>query len=125
MDCKATVNIGGYSGGGKTRGGNQAEDHDMGCTEKYTPCGILGEDSGQLLYINFGSSSYKTRDFIVDTLIQWWKTMTPEQKQDNELIQIKVENGPKSSGVRTQFKKRMVEFVDLLNIPIQLLHYPL
>ena len=48
MDCKATVNIGGYSGGGKTRGGNQAEDHDMGCTEKYTPCGILDEDSGQL-----------------------------------------------------------------------------
>ena len=55
----------------------------MGSTEKYTPCGILDEDSGQLSYINFGSSSYKTRDFIVDTLIQWWKTMTPEQKQDN------------------------------------------
>ncbi|CDN15089.1 Mobile element protein [Richelia intracellularis] len=74
----------------------------MGSTEKYTLCGILDEDSGQLLYINFGSSSYKTRDFIVDTLIQWWKTMTPEQKQDNELIQIKVDNGPESSGVRTQ-----------------------
>ena len=74
----------------------------MGCTEKYTPGGIIDEDSGQLLYINFGRSSYKTRDFIVDTLIQWWKTMTPEQKQDNELIQIKVDNGPESSGVRTQ-----------------------
>ena len=56
IDCKATVNIGGYSRGGKTRGDNQGEDHDMGCTEKYTPCGILDEDSGQLLYINFGSS---------------------------------------------------------------------
>ncbi|CDN10600.1 Mobile element protein [Richelia intracellularis] len=82
MDCKATVNIGGYSRGGKTR------------------------------------------DFIVDTLIQWWKTMTPEQKQDTELIQIKVDNGLESSGVRTQCLKRMVEFVDLLNIPIQLLYYP-
>ena len=102
MDCKATVNIGGYSRGGKTRGDNQAEDHDMGCTEKYTPCGILDEDSGQLLYINFGSSSYKTRDFIVDTLIQWCNTITPEQKQDTELIQINVDNGPESSGVRTQ-----------------------
>ena len=72
MDCKATVNIGGYSRGGKTRGDNQAQDYDMGCTEKYTPCGIIDEeDSGQLFYINFGSSSYKTRDFIVDTLIQW------------------------------------------------------
>ena len=101
MDCKATV-MGGYSRGGKTRGDNQAEDDDMGSTEKYTPCGILDEDSGQLLYINFGSSSYKTRDFIVDTLIQWWKTMTPEQKQDTKLIEIKVDNGPEISGVRTQ-----------------------
>ena len=74
----------------------------MGCTEKYTPCGILDEDSGQFFYINFGSCSYKTRDFIVDTLIQLWKTMTPEQKQDTELIQITVNNGPESSGVRTQ-----------------------
>ncbi|CDN11456.1 hypothetical protein RintRC_6276 [Richelia intracellularis] len=102
MDCKGTLNIGAYSRGGKTRGDNQAEDHEMGSTEKYTPCGILHEDSGQLLYINFGSSSYKTRDFIVDTLIQCWKTMTPEQKQDTELIQIKVENAPESSGVRIQ-----------------------
>ncbi|CDN12046.1 hypothetical protein RintRC_1891 [Richelia intracellularis] len=56
MDCKATVNIGGYSRRGKSRGDNQAEDHDIGSTKKYTPCGILDEDSGQLFYINFGSS---------------------------------------------------------------------
>ena len=122
MDCKATVNIGDYSRGGKTRGDNQAKDHDMGCKEKYIPCGIVDEDSGQL-YINFGSS-YKTSDFIVDSLIQWWKTITPKQKQDTALIQIKVDNGPESSGVRTQFLKRMVEFVDQINLPIQLLYYP-
>jgi len=122
MDCKATVNIGDYSRGGKTRGDNQAKDHDMGCTEKYTPCGIVDEDNGQL-YINFGSS-YKTSDFIVDSLVQWWKTITPEQKQNTELIQIKVDNGPESSGVRTQFLKRMVELVDRINVPIQLLYYP-
>lgn len=40
----------------------------MGCMEKYIPCGIVDEDSGQL-YINFGSS-FKTSDFIVDTLEQ-------------------------------------------------------
>ncbi len=38
----------------------------MGCTEKYIPCGVVDEDSGQL-YISFGSSC-KTSDFIVDTL---------------------------------------------------------
>ena len=37
MDCKATVKIGNYSRGGKTRGDNQAQDHDMGAQEKYIP----------------------------------------------------------------------------------------
>lgn len=122
MDCKATVNIGDYSRGGKTRGDNQASDHDMGCQEKYIPCGIVDEDNGQL-HIIFGSS-YKTSDFIVDNLIHWWKTITPEQRQDTELIQIKIDNGSESSGVRTQFLKRMVEFVDQIQRPIQLLYYP-
>ena len=39
----------------------------MVCIEKYTPCGIIDEDSGQL-YINFGSS-YKTKDFIRATKV--------------------------------------------------------
>ncbi len=55
MDCKATVNIGDYSRGGKTRGDNRACDHDMGCDEKYVPCGIVDEDTGKL-NITFGSS---------------------------------------------------------------------
>jgi hypothetical protein len=72
MDCKATVELGDYSRGGKTRGKNQAQDHDLGKKEKYIPCGIVDEDSGQL-YISFGNS-YKTSDFIVDSLSQWGKT---------------------------------------------------
>jgi Rhodopirellula transposase DDE domain len=94
----------------------------MGCKEKYIPCGIVDEDNGQL-HIIFGSS-YKTSDFIVDNLIHWWKTITPQQRQDTELIQIKIDNGSESSGVRTQFLKRMVEFVDQIKRPIQLLYYP-
>ena len=66
IDCKATVHIGHYSRGGLTRGDNQASDHDMGCKEKYVPCGIVDEDSAELT-ITFGSS-YKTSDFIVDAL---------------------------------------------------------
>jgi hypothetical protein len=64
MDCKA-VNLGEYSRG-KTRGENQALDHDFGTVGKSTPCGILDEDSGQL-YLHFGCS-YKTSDFMVDNL---------------------------------------------------------
>ncbi|BAQ65718.1 mobile element protein [Geminocystis sp. NIES-3709] len=108
MDCKATVNIGDYSRGGKTRGNNQAQDHDMGEKEKYIPCGIVDEDSGQL-YLNFGSS-HKTSDFIVDNISMWWENISTREKEEINLIQIKIDNGSESSGVRTQFLKRMVEF---------------
>jgi hypothetical protein len=122
MDCKATVNIGDYSRGGQTRGDHRACDHDMGCQEKYIPCGIVDEDTGQL-YITFGSS-YKTSDFIVDTLGAWWANLEPEQQQETDMIQLKIDNGPESSGVRTQFLKRMVEFTEQTGKPIQLLYYP-
>ena len=122
MDCKASVSLGEYSRGGKTRGNNQAQDHDMGVKEKYIPCGIVDEDSGQL-YLNFGSS-YKTSDFMVDSLFQWWSSISRKEKQQIEIIQIKVDNGAENSGVRTQFLKRMVEFADKTGKSIQLLYFP-
>ena len=122
MDAKATVNMGEYSRGGKTRGVNKASDHDMGCEEKYVPFGILDEDSAQL-HINFGSS-YKTSDLVVDSLQQCWQNLTPQEQQEIDLLQIKVDNGPENSGVRTQFLNRMVSFADQIATPIQLLYYP-
>ncbi len=122
IDCKATVNIGEYSRGGKTRGDTQAVDHDMGCEEKHVPFGIVDEDSGRL-HLTFGSS-FKTSDFIVDGLEDWWKGTTEEQRAKMTHIQLKVDNGPESSGVRTQFLKRMVEFADHTRKIIQLLYYP-
>lgn len=122
MDCKATVNIGEYSRGGKTRGDNQAADHDMGCEEKYTPFGLVDEDSGKL-NISFGSSA-KTSDFIIDCLYDWWNRMTRSERNDFHLVQIKADNGPESNGRRTQFLKRLVEFTDHIGKPIQLLYYP-
>ncbi len=122
IDCKATVHIGEYSRGGLTRGDNHASDHDMGCKEKYVPCGIVDEESGAL-HITFGSS-YKTSDFIVDTIEAKWEAMAEQEKAETSLIQIKMDNGPESSGRRTQFLSRMVQLADLINKPIQLLYYP-
>ena len=122
MDCKATVNIGDYSRGGKTRGDNEALDHDMGCEEKYTPFGVVNEDTGQL-HMAFGSSA-KTSDFIVDSLYAWWEHQSPAERDGLSRLQIKADNGPESSGRRTQFLKRMVEFADHIRKPIQLLYYP-
>jgi hypothetical protein len=122
IDCKATVNIGEYSRGGKTRGDNQAVDHDMGCKEKYTPFGVIDEDSGQL-HLTFGSSA-KTSDFIMDCLYAWWDRLPRTDLDSISLIQIKADNGPESSGRRTQFLKRTMEFADYTGKPVQLLYYP-
>jgi hypothetical protein len=122
IDCKATVNIGDYSRGGRTRGDDQAADHDMGCQEKYTPFGIVNEDTGGL-YVAFGSSA-KTSDFIVDSLTAWWEQQSPAYREGITRLQIKADNGPESSGRRTQFLKRMVDFADHIGKPVQLLYYP-
>jgi hypothetical protein len=122
MDCKATVNIGPFSRGGHTRGEYKASDHDLGCTEKYIPCGIVDEDTAQL-YVTFGSSA-KTSDFIVDTLTAWWQGLSVKDQRAIDRVQLKMDNGPESSGVRTQFLSRMVHLVDTIGKPIQLLYYP-
>jgi hypothetical protein len=122
MDCKATVPIGDVSRGGRTRGDHQACDHDLGLKEKYIPCGIMEEDRGQL-HITFGSS-YKTSDFIVDALEAWWAALDETEQVAMARLQIKMDNGPESSGRRTQFLQRMVTFCDAIGKPIQLLYYP-
>lgn len=122
MDCKATVKIGEFSRGGLSRGNNKALDHDFGHRGAHTPCGIVNEDSGQL-YLNIGSS-YKTSDFIMDTLEGWWRHQSTHDQQQMGMIQLKMDNGPESSGVRTQFLKRIVDWSDRIGKPIQLLYFP-
>jgi len=122
VDCKATVKLGPFSRGGLTRGHHQACDHDMGDNGTHSPCGILDEDTGQLT-IHFGSSA-KTSDFIVDALQAWWERLPLAEQQATTRIQIKMDNGPESSGVRTQFLHRIVAWADHINKPIHLLYFP-
>ena len=122
LDCKATVKLGAFSRGGQTRGEYKASDHDFGSPEQYVPCGILDEDTAQLS-VTFGSSA-KTSDFIVDTLTAWWQCLSATEQRAIDRLQLKMDNGPESSGVRTQFLQRMVQLVDTIGKPIQLLYYP-
>jgi hypothetical protein len=122
IDGKATVPIGDVSRGGLTRGDNQACAHDLGLHEKYIPCGIVDEESGQWS-IPFGSS-YKTSDFIVDALEAWGAALEETEQVAMAQLQIKMANGPESSGKRTQFLHRMMAFCDAIGKPIQLLSYP-
>ena len=118
------MKIGNLSRNGKTRGDTKANDHDFVAAGSgtFTPFGIVDEDSGKL-FINTGSS-FKTSDFIVDSLELWWATIADDEAIEIDEIQIKMDNGPESSGVRTQFLKRIVEFSDKINKRIHLLYYP-
>jgi Rhodopirellula transposase DDE domain len=122
MDCKATVHIGAFSRGGQTRGDHKASDHDCGCQEAYIPWGIVDEDTAQLS-VTFGSAA-KTSDCIVATLTAWWQGWSTQEHRTSDRIQIKMDNGPESSGVRTPLLHRMVQFVDQIGTPIQLLYFP-
>lgn len=122
IDCKATVKIGEHSLGGKTRADSQAADHDMGCETEHTPFGVGEEDSGQL-HLSFGSSA-KTSDFIADGLWAWWLRQSPEEQARVTHLQINADNGPESSGRRTQFVHRMVDFADRTGKTIHILYHP-
>lgn len=122
MDCKATVKIGELSRGGTARSEAKAQDHDMEWSGKYVPFGILDQNTGQL-HIRFGES-FKTSDFIADGLESWWEQLDPERKAAAQQIQIKMDNGPESSGSRTQFLKRMVGWCDRIGKTFHLVYYP-
>jgi transposase len=122
LDCKATVKVSESSRGGLTRGNNKASDHDFHSLGSYTPCGIVDQDTDHL-HINIGSS-FKTSDFIMDTFRELWYSRPLEERLLIDQINLRIDNGPESSGVRTQFLKRIVAFADEIGKPIQLMYYP-
>ena len=122
LDGKATVPSGDDSRGGKTRGDTQAADHDMDCQETPVPVGIVEADSGRLP-LPFGSA-FKTRDFIGDSLEDGWNDTPVAKRAEIAHLQLQVDNGPESRGVRTPFLKRLVEVSDRTGPIIQLLYYP-
>jgi hypothetical protein len=123
IDTKATVHIGDYSRGGRSRGTKpvSAWDHDMRPKEKLIPGGILEPETGDSFL--FFSGSYKTSDFLVDGLLLWWEKRKHTFNSIKHLV-INADNGPECSGHRSQFLKRMVEFVDMTNISVRLVYYP-
>jgi hypothetical protein len=123
MDTKATVHVGEYSRGGRSRGlaPVKAWDHDMRPKEKLIPGGILEPVSGKTFLFFTGSN--KTSDFMADGLLLWWREkrrLSPNVKQ----LVINMDNGPECSGRRSQFLLRMVKFADETGISVRLVYYP-
>lgn len=121
LDAKASVRIGDYSRGGKSRIIVKAADHDFHPADKVTPFGILLPDHDRL-YLYF-TRSRVTSDFIVDCLIACWQQIRQDFPQVKTLL-LHQDNGPENHSRRTQFMRRMVEFADAFQIRIQLAYYP-
>lgn len=121
MDAKATVAIGPFSRGGTNRVPIQAVDHDFQPAEKVTPVGILMPETDELFV--YGVTSKVTSDCLVDRLMQWWQEVGPRYPQITTLV-INLDNGPENHSRRTQFIKRLVDFVDQTGLTVQLAYYP-
>jgi len=123
IDCKAKVKIGPLSRQGKARRleALQADDHDDHWDAVLVPFGILNVASGQLsLY--FGQSA-ETSDFIVDCLSHWWQAHQNQYPDIRELA-IDLDGGSAVRSNRTQFIKRLVQFVQTTRLRVRLIYYP-
>jgi hypothetical protein len=111
--------------GGKTRTDAQGKvtqgwDHDPPAKEKLVPFGILMRATGALMLL-FGS--HETSDAWVDALQMWWLHVRGGMEHVKRLV-IYLDNGPKNSGRRTQFLKRIVQFADWSGLEVRLIYYP-
>lgn len=98
----------------------QGLDHDPPPKEKLVPFGVLTLATGALMLI-FGQQ--ETSDFWVDCLRLWWEQVRTLYPQLKRLV-LYLDNGPKNSGTRTQFLKRMIEFADWSGLEVRLVYYP-
>jgi hypothetical protein len=104
----------------------KAVDHDMSADALLVPFGVLELNLGvkaihQPLFF-FGHSK-ETSDFIADGLDAWWNERKVIYSTIRRL-QIELDNGPEIASSRTQFMKRLVEFVDRNKIEVELVYLP-
>lgn len=121
MDAKATVKVGPFARGGKSRTLVTATDHDFAPDATLTPVGIFLPASDELFI--YGVTSKVTSDCLVDRLGQWWETVRERYAHITTLV-INLDNGPENHSRRTQFMQRLVDFVQWYRVNIRLAYYP-
>ena len=121
MDAKATVKVGPFARGGKSRALVAAVEHDFQPAATLTPVGIFLPTLDELFV--YGVTSKVTSDCLVDRLAQWWAAVRERFAQITTLV-IKVDNGPENHSRRTQFMQRLVEFVQQYHVTVRLAYYP-
>jgi hypothetical protein len=121
MDAKATVKVGPFARGGKSRALVAAVDHDFQPAATLTPVGIFLPTLDELFV--YGVTSKVTSDCLVDRLTQWWEAVRERFAHITTLV-INVDNGPENHSRRTQFMQRLVEFVQQYRVMVRLAYYP-
>ena len=121
LDAKASVSIGDYSRGGRSRVLVKALDHDFNPEEKMIPFGIyLPQHNEVSLYF---TNSKLTSDFIVDCLHDFWQSQRDRFPRVTTLL-LNLDNGPENHSRRTQFMKRITDFADTFQVNMDLAYYP-
>ena len=121
MDAKATVKVGPFARGGKSRVPTVAVDHDFQPEAMVTPVGLLVPTLDELFV--YGITSKVTSDCLADCLERWWDTVRPQCTHITTLV-INLDNGPENHSRRTQFMQRMVTFAQQTGLTIRLAYYP-
>lgn len=121
IDAKATVKVGPFARGGKSRVETKACDHDFKPDATVTPVGIFLPATDELFV--YGVTSKVTSDCLVDRLVQWWEAVR-ERFAHITMLVINLDNGPENHSRRTQFMRRLVEFVQQYGITVRLVYYP-
>jgi hypothetical protein len=121
MDAKATVKVGPFARGGKSRVPTVAVDHDFQPEAMVTPVGLLVPTLDALFV--YGITSKVTSDCLADCLERWWDTVRPQCTHITTLV-INLDNGPENHSRRTQFMQRMVTFAQQTGLTIRLAYYP-
>ena len=121
IDAKATVKVGPFARGGKSRTTTKACDHDFKPDATLTPVGIFLPATDDLFV--YGVTSKVTSDCLVDRLEQWWETVHDRFAHITTLV-INLDNGPENQSRRTQFMQRLVTFVRQSGLTVRLAYYP-
>jgi Rhodopirellula transposase DDE domain len=121
MDVKATVKVGPFARGGKSRIPTVGADHDFGGVATVAPIGILLPQTGDVfLYTTAGPV---TSDCLVDVVTRWWEQVRGSWPTVRRLV-LNLDNGPEQNSGRTQFMKRLVEFAAASGLTVELAYYP-
>ncbi|GAC1468887.1 MAG: hypothetical protein PVSMB2_37380 [Ktedonobacteraceae bacterium] len=121
MDAKATIKVGPFARGGKSRVVTKAADHDFEAAAMVTPVGIFLPASDELFV--YEVMSKVTSDCLVDRLVDWWESVRERFPNITTLV-LNLDNGPESHSRRTQFMHRLVEFAQRYCLKIRLAYYP-